>query len=183
MRRSTFLHRRRDNSRAASRAGSKAPLGLLIALAAVVGSLAITSTALGGTRGTSPDTALSLRLAHTTHFNSAHYTGDTGTYQTCGSPPNSDAVWFKWVATQNGTAVADTFGSSFDTVLNVMDSNLNEISCNDDFAFATNCPAKSTSDHCSEVDFTATAGDTYYFLVGAYDGGAGGPGRITLSAG
>jgi hypothetical protein len=171
----TFLRRR-----AASRAGRTPSRGLLIALAATVASLAAASTALA-VPGDSSDTAILIH--HSVTFDSSTYTGTTGSYQSCGDTQNSHAVWFKWVANRNGSMEANTYGSSYDTVLNVMDSSLTEIQCDDDFTFAKDCPSGSGSSLCSEVDFTATKGDTYYFLVGAFDSRDGGPGKITVGHG
>lgn len=90
----------------------------------------------------------------------------TKTDPTCGSD-NGDGhtVWFSWVAPASGGFSASTFGSSYDTSVVVYDNSLNEIACNDDHTFATNCPAGTTDNLCSDVPFTATANETYYIAV------------------
>ena len=67
-------------------------------------------------------------------------------------------------------------------MLSVLDSGLNEFGCNDDTTFTPgDCPAKSGQNYCSQGAFTATLGQTYYFLVGGYDSDTdGGQTRLEL---
>ena len=69
-------------------------------------------------------------------------------------------VWFRYRASQDGPVTADTFGSDYDTTLSVYTSTpgrmLTQIACNDD-----------DDGLQSLVLFQATAGVTYYMMVGA----------------
>jgi hypothetical protein len=82
----------------------------------------------------------------------------------------SASVWYRLApSTLPRMVTADTFGSTYDTVLAVYAdvdgtmSGLQEVGCDDD----------SGADLQSQVQFLATPGATYYFQVGAYldDGG------------
>lgn len=68
----------------------------------------------------------------------------------------SQTVWFKYTARGLETLQLDanTFGSSYDTVLADLDGN-KEVACDDD-----------TNGFQSQVIFEASAGHTYYFSVG-----------------
>jgi hypothetical protein len=76
-------------------------------------------------------------------------------------------VWFRYRAPQDGTVTANTFGSDYDTTLSVYTSTpgrmLAQVACNDDYDGLQ-----------SAVQFQATAGVTYYVMVGAYASGPGG---------
>lgn len=79
-------------------------------------------------------------------------------------------VWFKFTPPQAGQVTVSLCGSSFDTVLAVYTGTcggLTEIACNDDLG--PSCPLALQS----SVQFTGTAGTTYYVLGGGY-GGSGG---------
>jgi hypothetical protein len=77
------------------------------------------------------------------------------------------SVWFTWVASASGTAVFDTVGSSFDTLLGVYTGNavnaLRQIAANDNYNGAT-----------SRVSFYATAGTTYRIAIDGKRGAYGG---------
>jgi hypothetical protein len=81
-------------------------------------------------------------------------------------------VWFRYRASQDGPVTANTFGSDYDTTLSVYTSTpgrmLTQIACNDD-----------DDGLQSSVLFQATAGVTYYMMVGAYASGPGG--QLTFS--
>jgi hypothetical protein len=70
----------------------------------------------------------------------------------------SATVWYSFTAEFNGTALVNTNGSDYDTVLAVWtrSGGWNEIACDDD----------SGTDLDSAVAFSFTAGTTYYIQVG-----------------
>jgi hypothetical protein len=76
----------------------------------------------------------------------------------CGGSSTAPDVWFRYTATATGPVIADTIGSSYDTVLSVHSgcpgTMVNQISCNDD-AYGLQ----------SAVDFYATAGHEYLIRV------------------
>ena len=76
-------------------------------------------------------------------------------------------AWFRFTATASGSAVIDTNGSSYDTVLAIYTGSaldaLTLVGCDDD----------SGSGLQSEVNFTAVAGTTYYAQAGGFSGGTG----------
>lgn len=77
-------------------------------------------------------------------------------------------VWFRFLATANGTVTATTLGSSFDTVLAAYSggtlSTLFLIACEDDKA--------GVGVH-SEVSFPVTSGTTYYLQAGGFSSDSG----------
>lgn len=81
-------------------------------------------------------------------------------------------VWFKYRASQDGPVTANTFGSDYDTTLSVYTFTpgrmLTQIACNDDYDSLQ-----------SAVFFQASAGVTYFVMVGAYASGPGG--QLTFS--
>lgn len=99
-------------------------------------------------------------------------TGEAGE-PTAGASGAVHSVWWRWTAGATGTAVVDTFGSGFDTLLSVytgstLDS-LNLVAANDD--------ANGTAH--SRVSFEAVAGTTYYIAV---DGSGDEYGPVVLNA-
>jgi hypothetical protein len=82
--------------------------------------------------------------------------------QSCGFDPRTEhTVWYTFTPSQNLTIDANTFGSKYDTVLDVYTydgTNFTEVTCNDD--------APTTLQ--SEVTFAATGGTTYYFMIGSF---------------
>ena len=84
---------------------------------------------------------------------------------------SNGSVWFSFTPSSNTQLVADTFGSTYDTVLSVWSGSpgsLNLVGCNDDFNGAQ-----------SKVMFSASAGTAYYFMV-AFCCGTGGNGGSNL---
>ena len=77
-------------------------------------------------------------------------------------------VWFEYRSTADRWIEANTFGSAYDTTLSVytraQGQALAQLACNDD-----------TESLQSQVRFHARPGVTYYFMVGAFSSGAGGP--------
>jgi hypothetical protein len=75
-------------------------------------------------------------------------------------------VWFVYYAPSNGTVIADTTGSSFDTGLGVFTGtcgSLTQIACNDDTGGGTT----------SKTTNTVAVGNAYYYLAGGYGAGSG----------
>jgi hypothetical protein len=75
-------------------------------------------------------------------------------------------VWFLYPALTNGTVIADTIGSSFDTGLGVYVGtcgSLSQLACNDDGGGSLT----------SKTTNTVTAGSSYYYLAGGYSGASG----------
>ena len=87
---------------------------------------------------------------------------------------NNGSVWFAYTPAADETLRADTFGSSYDTVLSAWTGTagaLNQLACNDDFNGAD-----------SQVTVAATGGTTVYFMVGFCCGnGLDGGGPLTFS--
>ena len=89
---------------------------------------------------------------------------------TCGSPFGK-GVWYKFTPQASGQVIVSTCGSDFDTVLEVYTGGCGALmplagACNDDEGPA--CPGLQAS-----TSFAATAGTTYWILVGGYNGESG----------
>jgi hypothetical protein len=85
-------------------------------------------------------------------------------------PPNcfggGPTVWYRFAPSADIRINANTFGSDYDTGLSVYTGtrgDLTQIACNDD--------AQGVQ---SSVTFDAVAGETYFFMVGAFGSGPGG---------
>jgi hypothetical protein len=81
-------------------------------------------------------------------------------------------VWYSFTPTEDLRVEANTFGSDYDTTLSVYTGApgaLTQIACNDDAAGSLQ----------SRVRFDATAGQTYFFMVGSFASGPGG--NLTFS--
>jgi hypothetical protein len=79
---------------------------------------------------------------------------------------NGPTVWYSFTPTEGMQVEANTFGSDYDTTLSVYTGSrdaLTQIACNDD-----------TAGLQSQVIFEAIAGETYFFMVGAFASGTGG---------
>lgn len=72
------------------------------------------------------------------------------------------SVWWQWTPTASGAVKLDTHGSGFDTVLAVYRGGTSAASPGVLVARSDNAPGLTTS----EVNFTATAGQTYRVVVG-----------------
>ena len=75
-------------------------------------------------------------------------------------------VWYAFTPGTDMSIMANTFGSDYDTTLSVYtgtQGNLTQLACNDDF-FGVQ----------SRVDIDVVAGETYFFMVGAFASGPGG---------
>jgi len=76
-------------------------------------------------------------------------------------------VWYRWTPSVSEHVAANTFGSDYDTTLSVYTGSrgsLNQIACDDDTVTGLQ----------SQIDFAATAGTTYYLMVGSFASGPGG---------
>jgi hypothetical protein len=97
----------------------------------------------------------------------------TDPYSSCDAGGNGHSVWYAGIAPDVLDVVFSTAGSEYDTVVSVwtMDEwgTLTEVGCNDDSGGLT-----------SLVPFTTEAEETYYFMVGAYGTGSGGPLAVSL---
>jgi hypothetical protein len=84
----------------------------------------------------------------------------------CGASLFSPDVWFRYQATASGVVWANTFGSSFDTVLSVHSACpgtlANELECNDDSWGLQ-----------SQVGFTTSAGNQYLIRVSGFNSATG----------
>ena len=89
------------------------------------------------------------------------------TASTCGGL--NYTLWYTWTSPGSpGTAVLDTWGSTFDTVLAVYTGSafpLTEVACNDDFA--------GTQGTRSATSFAYTPGTTYRIRVSSFGSGTG----------
>jgi hypothetical protein len=76
-------------------------------------------------------------------------------------------VWYRYMAPDDQSIHADTFGSTYDTVLGIYEGTaitaLSEVACNDD--------TNESGD--SSVDFSVFSGFTYYIQVAGYDTDSG----------
>jgi len=81
--------------------------------------------------------------------------------------PGGASVWYSWSAPSDGTAVVDTSGSDFDTLLGVYTGpsvgSLVEVASADDHSAGLS----------SEVTFAVTSGETYMIAVDGYSGETG----------
>ncbi|HXQ20496.1 MAG TPA: hypothetical protein VN812_02395, partial [Candidatus Acidoferrales bacterium] len=86
----------------------------------------------------------------------------------CGNQSQGKSVWYRFTAPSAGTLEADTFGSSYDTILSAWTG-----SCGAFSPTADGCNDDAGGGHQSQVSFTASAGVTYWFMVSAYNSDGG----------
>lgn len=108
------------------------------------------------------------------------YTGYTGRqdYEPilgCGGGAHLRTAWYRWTAGEPGIMIADTYHSSYDTVLAVYRGpstatleDLERVECNDDDWLLSEI-----SRTTSVVRFQAELGTTYYFQLGGYQDAVG----------
>ncbi|MFZ2874352.1 MAG: choice-of-anchor X domain-containing protein [Phycisphaerales bacterium] len=114
------------------------------------------------------DSALTIG-AGTTSFDSSSATTDGSA--TCIGTTSSD-IWFRYVPDQTGFITVDACGTSFDTVLTVLDGCFgNELACNDDA-----CGLQSRV-----ANISVTQNSPVIIRVARYYTGTGGPGQVTIS--
>jgi PKD repeat protein len=112
-------------------------------------------------------------LPYTTTQDTSDATSDPSDPTSC---YNNGSVWFSYTASSAGMIQADTFGSSYDTVLSAWtgtQGSLDMLACNDDYNGVQ-----------SQISFSATAGTTYYFMVAVccgYGGSGGGSLQFSVS--
>ncbi|MCY0991587.1 hypothetical protein OV203_30880 [Nannocystis sp. ILAH1] len=87
---------------------------------------------------------------------------------------NSTTVWYAYTPAVDERIHLDTFGSSYDTTLSVYTEGstepLTQVACNDDAVRAL-----------SAIEFQASAGVTYFFMVGSFgSGNSGGATRFNF---
>jgi len=77
-------------------------------------------------------------------------------------------VWYRFRAPTAGTITADTFGSSYDTILSAYTG-----FCGAMTEVSGACSDNANATTQSQISFTATSGQTYSFMVSApnFDGG------------
>jgi hypothetical protein len=101
------------------------------------------------------------------------FTDETNTVEATTAPddPNcvgqGPTVWYSFTPSVDMRIQAKTFGSDYDTTLSVYTGtrgNLTQIACNDDAGGTLQ----------SSVAFDAVAGQTFFFMVGAFASGPGG---------
>jgi len=94
----------------------------------------------------------------------------------CATSSRFHTIWYKFTPTSNVTINADTSGSNYDTVLDVVTGSpgsFTEIVCNDDVIPGF--------DLTSKVSFAATANTTYFFMVAGFDNTQSGTAVFHLS--
>jgi PKD repeat protein len=110
-------------------------------------------------------------LPFSTTEDTSQATWDPSDPSSCAS---SGSVWFAFTPSSNMQIDANTFGSSYDTVLSAWtgtQGSLSLVACNDDFSGLQ-----------SRIGFQASAGTTYYFLVAVCCGGGfNGGGNLEFS--
>jgi len=102
----------------------------------------------------------------TTNQNTGTATLETGEPDPCATSIGA-TVWFRWIPATSGTAVIDTDGSDYDTVLGVYTGDslaaLSLLACDDDSGAGVQ----------SLVSFAAIAGTTYWIQAGGFGGNSG----------
>lgn len=123
--------------------------------------------------GTSNDVCANATAIDATPYNNATLTSAAATLDTsdpvpgCGNGSRGKSVWYRFTAPTSGTLTANTFGTSYDTILAAYAGSCGAFSpvpgaCNDD-----------TNGRQSQVSFQVTAGLTYYFMAVAYSNNGG----------
>ncbi len=146
--------------------------GLLVMLAAGLSMAAIGFPA-AAQAATAPNDSFSgatviTSLPFSTTEDTSEATSDPSDPSGCSS---NGSVWFSFTPSSDMRLEADTLGSNYDTVLSAWTGTqgaLNGVACNDDFSGLQ-----------SKITFAATAGTTYYFMVG-FCCGSGGNGGSNL---
>jgi hypothetical protein len=145
---------------------------LLAALAAMALALPITTPALA--QAPSNDdfdsaTTVTEPLPYTNSENTADATTAADDPDCVG---NGHTVWYAYTPANTADVVANTFGSDYDTTLSAYTGArgaLTQIACNDDSGSLQ-----------SRIAFTASAGVTYYLMVGSFFDSPGGSLQFTL---
>jgi hypothetical protein len=100
------------------------------------------------------------------------FTSEAGEFGTCGSfAANNHSAWYQYTPASNGWLTVDTFGSGYDTVLEIFTGaspsfgSLTSVACNDD---ATGGVRE------SESTIQVTTGTNYFIVARDYNSGSGG---------
>jgi hypothetical protein len=83
----------------------------------------------------------------------------------CGNQSRASSVWYRFTAPSSGTVSADTFGSTYDTILSAYTGSPGtfvQVACNDDFG-----------SYQSQVSFPVNAGTEYSFMISSFSGNGG----------
>jgi hypothetical protein len=154
---------------------------LLASLLLNAGSLGVALAA--GADNLAAATALTTPLANDTSdtTGATRDTGEIGGGQPgCNFPStaNTHSVWYRYAAGATGWLALDTFGSSYDTVLEVFSGSasptfatLTSLACNDDSAGLRQ----------SALALPVASGTFYYAVVRSYNGGPGGTLKFSAS--
>lgn len=86
-----------------------------------------------------------------------------------GSNLRAKSVWYSFTPTGSGSVTADTIGSNYDTILQVITGNPpgTPVACSDDIVLGSNLQ--------STVTFSAAGGTTYNFMISAFQDPAAPP--------
>jgi len=93
----------------------------------------------------------------------------------CTTSDGNNSAWWYFHATAAGTVTIDLDGSTFDTIVTVLDGDLAEVACNDDD------PANTGSDFTSLVEATVAANTSYFVRVTGWGGTGVREGDIAMS--
>ena len=96
-------------------------------------------------------------------------TDATDPYPSCSDMSRARSVWHRFTAPSNGRITANTYGSSYHTILSAFTGACGAFTmvpgaCNDNTGL---------SGSLSQISFNATAGTTYYFMVSSYTASGG----------
>ena len=97
----------------------------------------------------------------------------------CGRGRSFNSAWYRLTPQQNAWVTANTFGSTYDTVLSVYTGVCGELSpvmeaCNDDaFGSSEKTATSGGGGKQSQISFFASPGTTYFLMVSAYQGDGG----------
>ena len=103
-----------------------------------------------------------------------------------GSDSGNYSVWFKWVATTNGSLGVDSCDTSFDSVLrvysisNILDPWNNDVSIDEDDSSA---PDSCGGDDPARIMVAVSAGNTYYIQLDGYEEDEFGPAQLNWTFG
>jgi hypothetical protein len=87
-----------------------------------------------------------------------------------------NTVWYSWTAPTNGPFTVHTIGSSFDTVLNVLNAALTRLASNNDCR-ESSAPSGTVA---SCARFTAVGGRVYLFQVGSFTSTSTGTVKVSV---
>ena len=109
-------------------------------------------------------------------FNTTSATTDGLNNLGCGQGTANRDVWFSWVAPASEMVTVSTCGANYDSLIGIYNG--------------TSCPATSVvtcnDDSCSlqsSASFSATAGASYLFRIGAFGANQSGSGTVTVASG